>query len=123
VYVLSVAPTGAKLRPAAAECSDPQNLDKCRTAYGDGRVTGRNLPFSELVRQILFAAQRPVLDRTGLSGRFDVDLQWNPNDLADATDSRPSIFGAAQELGLKLEANKALMDVLVVDHLERPTEN
>jgi uncharacterized protein (TIGR03435 family) len=122
-YLLSVAPTGAKLRPAAAECSDPQNLDKCRTAYGQGRMTGRDMPFAELVREILVVAQRPVLDRTGISGRFDVDLQWNPDDLTDGTDSRPSIFGAVQELGLKLEANKALVDVLVVDHLERPTED
>ena len=106
-YLLSVAPTGAKLRPAAAECSDPQNLDKCRTAYGQGRMTGRDMPFAELVREILVVAQRPVLDRTGISGRFDVDLQWNPDDLTDGTDSRPVDFRRGAGVGAEARGQQS----------------
>jgi uncharacterized protein (TIGR03435 family) len=74
---------------------------------------------------------RPVQDRTGLMGNFFVDLQWMPElgplGPADAslTDRLPaSIFTALQEqLGLKLESTKGTIDLLVIDHVERPTEN
>jgi uncharacterized protein (TIGR03435 family) len=59
-------------------------------------------------------ADRRVLDRTGLEGRYDFELQW----------SDVSIFTALQEqLGLKLEPTKGPVDVVVIDHVERPTEN
>ena len=65
--------------------------------------------------------ERIVLDHTGLSGRYDFDLEWSPDQ--DAPD-KPSIFAAAQEqLGLKLESARAPVDVVVIDHIERPTEN
>jgi uncharacterized protein (TIGR03435 family) len=59
-------------------------------------------------------ADRRVLDRTGLEGRYDFELQW----------SDVSIFTALQEqLGLKLEPTKGPVDVVVIDRVERPTEN
>ena len=70
--------------------------------------------------------QRPVLDRTGLSGNFDFELQWAPGLQADSAsaDSSPSIFAAVQEqLGLKLESTKGPVDMVIVDHIERPTED
>jgi len=72
---------------------------------------------------------RPVVDKTGLTGRFDFDLTWAPDpppsggrggaaDLAGA----PDLFTAVQEqLGLKLEPRKASMEVLIIDHIERPS--
>jgi uncharacterized protein (TIGR03435 family) len=74
---------------------------------------------------------RPVIDRTGLTGRFDFDLTWAPDPplsggRGGATDlaSVPDLFTAVQEqLGLKLEPRKASMEVLIIDHIERPTEN
>jgi uncharacterized protein (TIGR03435 family) len=76
------------------------------------------------VPALIRATGRPVIDRTGLTGRFDVDLQWNPGTSTDGGDDRPSIFTAVQdELGLKLESTRAVLDVLVVEHLERPKEN
>jgi uncharacterized protein (TIGR03435 family) len=75
---------------------------------------------------------RPVVDRTGLTGAFDVDLQWTPERDADAAaggntstaNDGPSIFTAVQEqLGLKLESQRGQFDALVIDHVERPTAN
>jgi uncharacterized protein (TIGR03435 family) len=66
---------------------------------------------------------RPVIDQTGIAGNFDIKLDYAPEDLADS--SRPSLFTALQEqLGLKLEAQKIAVEMLVIDHAERvPSEN
>jgi len=68
---------------------------------------------------------RPVVDQTGLSGRFDFLLKWTPDGAqTEDPNAPPAIFTAIQEqLGLKLEPVKALVDVLVIDHVERPSEN
>jgi uncharacterized protein (TIGR03435 family) len=76
---------------------------------------------------------REAVDRTGLVGIFDIDLRWMPDEqqlgpspeTAPPVDpDAPSIFTAVQEqLGLKLESTKGPVDVLVVDHIERPTPN
>ena len=68
---------------------------------------------------------RPVLDRTELKGDYDVVLDWAPDDIkSDDLSSRPSLFTAVQEqLGLKLEPAKAPREFLVVDHVEKPSEN
>jgi uncharacterized protein (TIGR03435 family) len=76
-------------------------------------------------------AGRPVVDKTGLAGRFDFQLEWaldNPELSGrggDAPESAgPTIFAALQQqLGLKLEPAKGSVDILVVDHVEKPTEN
>jgi uncharacterized protein (TIGR03435 family) len=63
--------------------------------------------------------ERVVVDRTGLKGSFDVDLEWS----SDPTSDKPSIFTAVQEqLGLKLEFERNPVDVVIIDHVERPTE-
>jgi len=72
----------------------------------------------------------PVIDKTGLLGTFDFDLSWNP----DATQfggrftvegsNLPELFAALREqIGLRLEAGKVPIDVIVVDHAEKPSEN
>jgi uncharacterized protein (TIGR03435 family) len=75
---------------------------------------------------------RPVEDRTGLTGNFDIDLDWTPDrplpadaPALPATDSNGAgLFTALQEqLGLKVESTKNSIDMLVVDHAEHPTEN
>jgi uncharacterized protein (TIGR03435 family) len=66
-------------------------------------------------------SERVVVYKTGLDGRFDVDLEYSPDQTA--TD-KPSIFAAVQEqLGLKLESDTGPVDVVVIDHIERPTED
>jgi uncharacterized protein (TIGR03435 family) len=65
--------------------------------------------------------ERVVVDRTGLAGSFDVELDWS----ADQPDSdKPSLVAAVQEqLGLKLEAERGPVEVIVIDHVERPSPN
>jgi uncharacterized protein (TIGR03435 family) len=70
--------------------------------------------------------ERTVVDKTGLTGRFDIYLEYTPESSATppADDAAPSIFTAVQEqLGLKLESGKGPVDLLVIDHVERPSEN
>ena len=77
-----------------------------------------------------------VVDRTGLAGRHDFNLEWTPDeahvDRARVGDPPPATTGTVppdlftamrQQLGLNLEATKAMVDVLVIDHVERPSEN
>ena len=78
---------------------------------------------------------RPIVDKTGIQGRYDFELDWTPDDTqfggrtettppADGASTAPSLFTAVQEqLGLKLEANRAQVDVLAIDHIEKPSEN
>jgi uncharacterized protein (TIGR03435 family) len=70
---------------------------------------------------------RPIIDKTGITGRFDLHLEFAPanNPGATADDgTSPSIFTALQEqLGLKLEQARGPGEFLVIDHLERPSEN
>jgi uncharacterized protein (TIGR03435 family) len=74
---------------------------------------------------------RPVVDRTGLSGRYDFDLQFAPDDRLwsgilprPENSDEPDLFKAVQEqLGLQLEATKGQVDALVIDRIERPSEN
>jgi uncharacterized protein (TIGR03435 family) len=75
---------------------------------------------NEVHKDVETTAGRVVLDRSALDGIYDAELRWTP----DGTDSSgpPSLFTAVQEqLGLKLESTKAPVEVLVIDHVERPT--
>jgi uncharacterized protein (TIGR03435 family) len=95
--------------------------------FGPGKVKGTNVSMADLAGILSRHLNEPVQDQTGLRGVFDVNLEWMP-ELAQAdaaSDRLSSIFTAVQEqLGLKLQAQKVTVDVLVVDHAERnPTEN
>jgi uncharacterized protein (TIGR03435 family) len=90
-----------------------------------------SLPATTVVKSLtgLLGADRPIVDRTGLEGRFDVDLHWSlpasaSPDGSPAVSDGPSVFAALREqLGLKLLKGEAPMDVLVIDHIEPPTPN
>lgn len=87
---------------------------------GPGTITGHGAEIGPLVATLYDLAGRPVVDRTGLTGRFDFTLSWAPEGSTDT--GAPSIFTAVQEqLGLKLEPARGPVDVLVVDSAERPT--
>jgi uncharacterized protein (TIGR03435 family) len=70
-------------------------------------------------------ADRPVFDKTGLSGYYDLTLSWSPSHIQnDNSASGPSIFTALDEqLGLKLQSGKAVIDFLVIDGADRPASN
>jgi uncharacterized protein (TIGR03435 family) len=101
---------------------------------GPGAVGVRNSSMQEfagfLQARIL---DRPVVDRTGLTGKYDFTLEWrpdqvqagpNPPQLPPEVDARPDLFAAIQEqLGLKLEATKTPVEVMVVDKVQRPSDN
>jgi uncharacterized protein (TIGR03435 family) len=91
-------------------------------------VTAGTQTMQQLANVLQPLTGRPVLDRTGLSGAFDFDLQWTSAPVAPAAgaapppDDGPSIFVAVQEqLGLRLEPGRAPFDVVVIDAIQRPT--
>jgi len=68
--------------------------------------------------------ERAVLDRTGLAGFYEFTLTWTPDEARTADDAAPSLFTAIQEqLGLKLESTRGPVEVVVIDHVEKPDEN
>jgi uncharacterized protein (TIGR03435 family) len=94
---------------------------------GMQRLTAGGMPVGAMAAVIQQTVGRPVVDRTGLNGRFDFDLQFSgtgPLATADRADAPVSVFTALQEqLGLKLDSRKEKVDVLVIDQVERPTPN
>jgi uncharacterized protein (TIGR03435 family) len=67
---------------------------------------------------------RIVVDKTGLNGNFTFKLEWTPDSVRDADATAPPLFTAlTEQLGLTLEATKEPVDVLVIDSVQRPTEN
>ncbi len=113
----------AKMLPA--DISQERN-----NSAGSGHVTGNRMPMGSLVMLISRMERQIVVDRTGLSGEYQIKLLWAPGSAgADATPAQdstaPSIFAAVQEqLGLKLESRKGPLDVVVVDSAEKvPAEN
>lgn len=126
VYVLTVQSTGSKLTPTAnpngpapASVTHPQ---------GHSHLTAINLEMATFVTGLAGVVDRPVIDRTGLSDHFDVSLDWAPSEVQsqvpDTAAAFPDIFTALKDqLGLKLESTKGLVETLVIDRLERPTPN
>jgi uncharacterized protein (TIGR03435 family) len=111
----------------------PRDRPACGARFGTGTLSASGFTILNLVGTLSANVGRVVLDRTGLTGDFDVALQWTPDRLPLAGDSStnpapspdaPSIFTALQEqLGLKLESTTGPVDVLVIDHVEHPTED
>jgi uncharacterized protein (TIGR03435 family) len=95
------------------------------TSGGRGTLKGTNVSMAYLADFLSRELDQPVQDQTSLPGVFDVSLEWSPDQTNPASDRLPSIFTAVQEqLGLKLQAQKVIVDVLVIDRAERvPTEN
>jgi uncharacterized protein (TIGR03435 family) len=118
VYSLVVGKNGAKLDPS----KDFHGL-----GGGKGQFKANGASMEMLAGALAGQLGRPVIDRTGLAGAFDFKLEWTPDAAqADAApvDAGPSLFTALQEqLGLKLESTKAPAEVIVIDHVERPSEN
>jgi hypothetical protein len=94
--------------------------------FRPGHLAARAMTLSNiLVALARFSSiDRVVVDRTGLTGKFDWEIQWTPEVLAAgavAPSDGPSVFQAFRDqAGLKLEPRKDLVDVLVIDHVERP---
>lgn len=134
VYALTVGKNGAKLTKSESTGTVPALLFR-----GLGNLPARNATMEEFAGVMQGAVlDRPVVDQTGLKGRFDFQLLWTPDETQfaalrgpgplpappEGAETQPDLFTAIQQqLGLKLESTKAQTDVLVVDKVERPSEN
>lgn len=132
VFRLVAAKGGPKL---ASTTKDEQASNTAAVGFAPGRLMVSNATMAEFasLMQRYVRLERPIVDHTGISGKYDFKLDWTP-DFAqlDGTTPQPmkrdanapSLYTAIQEqLGLKLEAAKELADVFVIDHVERPSEN
>ena len=97
-------------------------------------MRGGKVPMAEFVRVLSLMLGRTVTDQTEFSPTFDVDLQFRaddtiagfpppPPEAIPAETASPSIFSAVQQLGLRLESTKGPVEVLVIEHAEKPSEN
>lgn len=118
VYALVVAKGGPKLKTS-------QGNEGCWSWSGPAiHLHAEPMPMLAMCLSKLPEIDRVVVDETGLSGNFDADLQWTREEEQTQSDAAPMIFTAIEEqLGLKLVPARGPVDVIVVDHVERPTEN
>lgn len=141
IYVLTVAKSGSKLKPSAPD--DPAaTTPRRRGMMGrPGGITATDMQLSMLIPMLARQLGRPIIDKTGLTGNYDYTLDYTndrgtlpppaggapaapPSAPPPPEQSGPDIFTAMQEqLGLKLESSKGPVDVIIIDHIERPSEN
>jgi len=137
IYELVIAKGGFKLKGADPNNTYPNGIKGPDGASRPSMMTiyptqlkAQAVPVSALVNFLSRHLQTEVVDKTGLTGKYDLALRWSP-DVSQALampdgrqDTGPSIFTALQEqLGLKLESTKGQVDTIVVDHIEMPSEN
>jgi uncharacterized protein (TIGR03435 family) len=134
VYFLAIDKKGLRLRETPEGACMPVTPDKplppADKACGRYPVTQRQhfagigMKMPKLAEVLTFAVGSPVIDRTGLAGMFDVRLDYARPDDSPVPDGPPSIFTALpDQLGLRLEPAKGPVDVLVIDHVTRPSGN
>jgi uncharacterized protein (TIGR03435 family) len=133
VYALVLAKNGPKF----AEDNTHPEIGAI-SAHGRGKLEATSSDFSSFV--FILSRQpelggRIILDKTGLPGHYSFTFQWMPENLpatggqsaasaSSSESSGPSLFTALREqLGLRLESTKAPVDTIVIEHIERPTEN
>ncbi len=136
VYAITVAKGGPKMAKDTGPANGPPGFGF--RALGDLIV--RNLTMKDFATWMQASVlDRPVVDQTGLTDRYDFTLKWTPDDsqftqfrgtgvvvppTSDAADAPPNLYTAIQQqLGLKIEATKAPDEVIVIDHVEKPSPN
>ncbi len=134
VYVLTVGKGGPKLTESTSPASNPGAF----FFRGLGDLTVANFTMKDFCGGMQGSVMdKPVVDHTGLTGRYDFKLKWTPDEsqfsafgahiqppATEDPNAPPSLYTAIQEqLGLKLDAARAPADVLVIDHVERPSAN
>jgi len=136
VYAVRLANGGAKMKETTAGPNDPQGFG----FRGLGDLIVRNMNMKEFATWMQSSVtDRPVVDQTGLTAKYDFTLKWTPDDsqfaqfrgavtppppAGDNPNAPPSLYTAMQEtLGLKMEATKAPDDVIVIDRVEKPSAN
>lgn len=133
-YVLTVGKNGQKLTPTQLKGSLPGiGMRPGPTGLTMVLANARLADFTSFLQMLVL--DRPVVDRTGITGRFDCNVTFTPNESqfnghppklpqTETSDSAPNLFSAIQEqLGLKLDAQKTSVDVIAIDHVEKPSAN
>ena len=114
-------------QPPFRSASVTNGAAPCRYSSFDGGVLGGGITTEQLAAALVFPARRLVVDRTGLQGRYEVTLKFAPGGLAagQATvGDLPNFFTALQEqLGMRLHPSRTNAKVLIIDRIDRPTEN
>jgi uncharacterized protein (TIGR03435 family) len=119
IYGLVVAKGGVKMQPNTSPSTAGQGMTRGPAMYYGTRVS-----VDQVAENLAIVTGRPVVNETGLTGFYDVKLQWTPDSEPAETATGPTLVIAIQEqLGLKLEAKKGPVEIVVVDRAERPTEN
>ena len=123
VYELVVLQDGPKFKQSTD--SSKQGGGSWGFNNNQGTVTAHNFPMTSLISLLTDLVHRTVIDKTGLTGKYDLALKWSEDVGSNSTaDTGPSIFTALQEqLGLKLKSAKGPVETLVVDHAAMPSEN
>jgi len=126
VFNLVVAKGGPKLKVSPVGGSSSSGMS-------NGYISGESISMRRFVFNLSNEIGAQVVDETGLNGAYDLTLTWSPDEMrasadpsesASKADAGPSVFAAVQEqLGLKLVQSKGPVDVIVIDHIERPSEN
>jgi uncharacterized protein (TIGR03435 family) len=132
-YILTVAKSEPKLTVSPDDPTGYHSL----LGMPERGMKGHNLTMADFAARLQSGIlDRPVVDQTNLHGKYDFLLKWTPDESqfnqvgaripppSDVANAPPGLFTAIQEqLGLKLSPKKAFVDVLVIDHIERPSEN
>jgi uncharacterized protein (TIGR03435 family) len=125
VYELVLVKSGAKFKASEVHGT---TIDRRRSAL---HVQGSDDTLALLTRELAQILGRVVIDKTGLTGRYDLTLRWTRDDVPTPSlngspdpNAPPNLFTAIQEqLGLKLENGKAPVSLLVIDRIGKPSEN
>jgi uncharacterized protein (TIGR03435 family) len=137
MYALVIAKGGSKLKEADPNDTYPNGVKGPDGVGHSGMMmmrgeslTGQGITIAALSDMLTRQVHRIVEDKTELKGKYDLTLQWSPDEIADSTkdatgeDAKPSLFTALQEqLGLRLDSIKGPVDTIAVDHVEMPSEN
>ena len=117
VYALVPAKSGPKLKETPRDKAGGYSV-------GPGQLKGSGIEMANLAINLQGPVGRLIVDKTALKGKYDIELKWAQNDDPNSGDAGPSIFTALEEqLGLRLESTKAPVDSIVIEHIERPSEN
>ena len=118
VYDLVIAKGGLKMKEAKAAADS-------RYMFGPGHFNAQSVSIESLSSSLSGEVGRIIVDKTGLGEKkFEFDLKWTPDDQQGTADAGPSLFAAIEEqLGLKLVSSRGPVETVVVDHMEKPSEN
>ena len=117
-YFLEVAKSGEKLK---RHIGDGETFSNTNSHGGVVTLRASKVPMSDFAYSLRRQLGRPVTDKTGLTGEFDFDLTWSNEEAVDTT--VPSLFSSLQGLGLRLVSVKGPVELIVIDGIEKASEN